>query len=108
MKLAAERKETYPMTTEAKNNPPVFKDHVGNVHFAIWKQSADKDGKTSNFYKATFEVRYKKGDTWKSTDNYSLRDLQNLWKANALAHSAILKLVQGDKDAAPEMDAEAE
>ena len=108
MKLVAERKETNPMTTETKNNPPVFKDHVGNVHFAIWKQSADKDGKTSNFYKATFEVRYKKGDTWKSTDNYSLRDLQNLWKANALAHSAILKLLQGDKDAAPEMDAEAE
>ena len=69
--------------------------------------ASEKDGKPSNFYKATFEVRYKKGDTWKSTDNYSLRDLQNLWKANALAHSAILKLVREDASAAPEVEDEA-
>lgn len=77
-------------------SPPVLKDRVGSVHFAIWKQT--QDGK--NFYKATFEVRYKKGEEWKSTHSYGTRELENLWKANALAHSAILKLRAEDKQAA--------
>ena len=61
--------------TEGKKNPPILKDHVGNVHFAIWKQSAEKDGVPSNFYKATFEVRYRKGDTWKSTDGWTVEGI---------------------------------
>lgn len=94
--------------TASEKTPPVFKDRVGNVHFAIWKQTAEKDGETKNFYKATFEVRYKKGEDWKSTDSYSARDLQNLWKANALAHSAIMKFLKEDKDAADDEGEQAE
>ncbi len=89
------------MTSENQNKP-VAKDGASNVRFAIWKHASEKDGQTKNFYKATFENRYKSGDEWKTTKSFGSFDLVNLMKAAGMAHTKIGELIRADKDSAHE------
>ncbi len=74
----------------AEKAKPVLHVQVGGIRIPIWKNEGD-EGKV--FYKAgTPELSYKgTDDQWHTATSYSARDLVNLIKAAALAHSEISK-----------------
>jgi hypothetical protein len=67
------------------NNKPVHKIRYGSVIASIWA-----DNSTSGyFYNTTFCKIYKSGDRWCDTFSFEDRDLPNLAKAAADAHTWI-------------------
>jgi hypothetical protein len=82
-------------TTETKKAPPVARVQAGSVQGAIWKRVTDK----GVFYSATFENRYKDGETWKGNDFYGATELLFLKEAVAQAYAAIDQLRASDKAA---------
>ena len=83
-------------TTETtKKAPPVARVQAGSVQGAIWARPTDK----GMFYSATFENRYKDGETWKSGDRYGGMDLLCLQEAARQAYAAIDELRARDKAA---------
>jgi len=82
-------------TDQPKKAPPVARVQAGSVQGAIWARTTDK----GIFYSATFENRYKDGDTWKSGDSYGAMDLLCLQEATRQAYSAIDQLRASDRAA---------
>ncbi len=88
-------------TAEAKAKP-VLNVQVGGVRIPIWKNEGD-DG--SYFKAGQPELSYKGKDGWHTAKSYGPRDLVNLIKAAALAHSEILQRSRAEKTGSAEEDA---
>lgn len=86
MSTASKRKP--PPDPETSKPRPALHVQVGTVRIAIWKNAAEGGGE---FYKAGKpEVSYRDKDgRWQTGKSYGERDLVNLIKAAALAHSDI-------------------
>jgi hypothetical protein len=78
-------------TAKADVKPkPAANIQVGGVRIPIWQNESEK----GRYFRAGKpELSYKAADeTWKQSESYSDRDLLNLIKAAALAHSEVSKL----------------
>ena len=83
--------------TDAKT-PPLANVQVGGVRIPIWKN----EGKDGTYFKAGEpQLSYKSDGTWKESTSYGARDLVNLIKAAALAHSELSKLNHALKSETP-------
>ncbi len=99
------------MTTTTKRKKESVKDkpalHVtgGGVRIPIWKNQ----GEDGAYYRAGQpELRYKGRDgEWHTAKSYGPRDLVNLIKVAALAHTELLRLNRADKPAEPAAQTEA-
>ncbi len=67
------------------SNKPVHKIRYGNVSCAVWLNNSS----AGYFYNTTFSRVYKDGDEWGESTSFEDRDLPNLMKASADAHSWI-------------------
>jgi len=67
------------------NNKPVHKIRYGNVACAVWANNSP----AGYFYNTTFQRVFKDGDQWGESQSFEDRDLPNLMKASADAHSWI-------------------
>ena len=67
------------------NNKPVHKIRYGNVSCAIWANNSQ----AGYFFDTTFRRVFKTGDEWGESHSFEDRDLPNLMKASADAHSWI-------------------
>jgi hypothetical protein len=70
-----------------KNNRPVHKIRYGSVIASIWADNSP----SGYFYNTTFCKFYKNGDKWCDTFSYEDRNLPNLAKAAADAHTWIFE-----------------
>jgi hypothetical protein len=84
------------MTTATKRKQPDDKPRpalhvqVGSVRIAIWKNAAE--GGTEYFKAGQPELSYKdKEGRWQTGKSYGERDLVNLLKAAALAHTELVQ-----------------
>ena len=61
---------------EVKANTPEKKFRAGTIAATVWKNQADKDGKTYEYRTVSFERSYKneKGE-WNTTNSLRLNDL---------------------------------
>lgn len=94
-------------TSSAEKAKPELHVRVGGVRIPVWRNETE-DGP---YFKAGEpELSYKgSDDQWHEGRSYSARDLVNLMKAAALAHTEILRLNRENKPAAePEDDAGAD
>ena len=66
-------------------NRPVHSFRYGNVACSIWADSTT----AGYFLNSTFAKTYKSGDEWGESTSFDDRDLPNLMKAAADAHSWI-------------------
>jgi hypothetical protein len=66
---------------------PVHKIRYGNVSAAIWLNV----GETGNFHSVTFQRSFKDGERWRESRSFNERDLSNLTKVAADAHSWIVR-----------------
>jgi hypothetical protein len=71
------------MTTNTTK--PVHRIRYGSVVAAIWANNSS----VGYFYDTTFSKVYKQGDTWADSYSFEDRDLPNLAKAAADAHTWI-------------------
>lgn len=71
-------------------NKPAERFHLGSVHMSIWEKSGSK----GLFRTASFQLRYRDGEEWKTSQSYSLSDLENLENAAHEAHARITKWQQ--------------
>lgn len=67
------------------SNKPVHKIRYGNVSCAVWANNSQ----AGYFYNTTFCRVYKDGEAWGESSSFEDRDLPNLMKASADAHSWI-------------------
>jgi hypothetical protein len=70
---------------------PVHRIRYGNVSAAVWANNSQ----AGYFFNTTFNRVYKDGDNWGESHSFEDRDLPNLAKAAADAHSWIYQ--QKDK-----------
>jgi len=68
-----------------ENNKPVLSFRYGNVACAIWANSTT----AGYFFGTTFTRVFKAGEEWGESSSFDDRDLPNLMKAAADAHSWI-------------------
>jgi hypothetical protein len=73
-------------------NKPVDHFQEGSVHVSIWEKMGNKGA----FRTASFQLRYRAGEDWKSSQSYGLADLENLEKA---AHEARQRIDRWQKPA---------
>jgi hypothetical protein len=71
-------------------NKPVEKFNEGPVHVSIWEKSGTK----GLFRTASFQLRYRDGEEWKTSQSYGLLDLERLEKAAGEARDRIEKWQQ--------------
>lgn len=71
----------------SENNRPVHRLRYGNVVAAIWANNSQ----AGYFFNTTFARIYKDGQTWGESSSFEDRDLPNLAKAAADAHTWIHK-----------------
>jgi hypothetical protein len=69
------------------SNKPVHKFRYGNVAAAIWANNS----RAGYFFNTTFARVYKEGEEWRESASFEDRDLPNLAKAAADAHSWIFQ-----------------
>jgi len=67
------------------NAKPVYRLRYGNVVAAVWLNNSS----SGYFYNTTFCRLYKDGDNWGDSASFEDRDLPNLAKAAADAHTWI-------------------
>lgn len=67
------------------SNKPVHKIRYGNVSCAIWANNSP----AGYFFDTTFRRVFKSGDEWGESASFEDRDLPNVMKASADAHSWI-------------------
>lgn len=72
-------------STQSAKTKPVDKFTDGPVHVSIW----EKNGPKGAFRTASFELRYKDGEEWKSGYSYNATGLKHLESAAREAHSRI-------------------
>lgn len=70
-----------------QTNKPVYRLRYGNVSCAIWANNSS----AGYFYNTTFVRVYKEGEVWGESTSFEDRDLPNLMKAAADAHSWIYR-----------------
>ena len=70
-----------------ETNRPVHSFRYGNVSCAIWANNST----AGYFFNTTFARVYKEGDVWGEASSFEDRDLPNLMKAAADAHSWICR-----------------
>ena len=70
---------------EPEGNKPVERFHEGSVHVSI----GEKSGPKGLFRTASFRLRYRDGDEWRTSTNYGLSDIATLEKAAREAHARI-------------------
>lgn len=81
---------------------PAAKVTLYPVSAAIWRNQNEK----GTFYSVTFERSYKNADgNWQRSDSFNATDLLLLAKVADQAHSKIVELRAGDKQAQPEDEA---
>ena len=80
-------------TTDAQANKPVEKFNEGPVHVSIWEKSGTK----GLFRTASFQLRYRGGEVWKTSQSYGLLDLERLEKAAGEARDRIEKWQQAQR-----------
>jgi len=68
-------------------NKPVHRFRYGNVSCAIWANNSS----AGYFFNTTFSRVYKERDVWGESTSFEDRDLPNLMKAAADAHSWIYR-----------------
>lgn len=85
----AQRREDEEQSHVESAKRPVAKGRVGNVQYAVWDNKTDAGGE---FYKTTFELSYKEGETWKTSNSFGPNELLQLAKAADLAHTEVIKL----------------
>jgi hypothetical protein len=61
--------------------------HEGLVRVSIWEKSGGK----GLFRTASFQLRYRDGEEWKTSQSYSLSDIEHLEKAAREACARIAK-----------------
>jgi hypothetical protein len=66
-------------------NKPVERFHEGSVHVSIWEKSGPK----GSFRTASFQLRYRDEEEWRTSTSYGLGDIANLEKAAREAHARI-------------------
>lgn len=71
-------------------NKPVDRFHEGSVQVSIW----EKTGAKGLFRTASFQLRYRDGEEWRTSNSYGLTDLENMEKAAREAHARIQKWQQ--------------
>lgn len=71
-------------------NKPVDRFHEGSIHVSIW----EKTGAKGLFRTASFQLRYRDGEEWRTSNSYGLTDLENMEKAAREAHARIEKWQQ--------------
>ena len=75
----------------ARNNgQPVHAIRYGNVSVAVWANNSS----VGYFFNTTFRRVFKQGDDWGESTSFDDRDLPNLEKAAADAHSWIQRQKQ--------------
>lgn len=86
---------------EAKSKP-ALQVQVGGIRIPIWKN----EGKDGPYYKAGQpELSYKGADgKWYAGKSFGPRDLVNLIKAAALAHSEVIQRNRAEKPAADDYE----
>lgn len=84
-----------PYAEDNAGTKPVDRFHEGSVHVSIWEKSGSK----GLFRAASFQLRYKDGEEWKTSQSYSLSDLDNLEKAARAARARIEGWQQAKKSA---------
>lgn len=67
------------------SSKPVHKIRYGNVSCAVWLNGSP----AGYFYNTTFSRVYKDGEQWGESASFEDRDLPNLMKASADAHTWI-------------------
>jgi len=70
-----------------QTNKPVHSFRYGNVSCAIWANNSS----AGYFFNTTFMRSYKEGEAWGESSSFEDRDLPNLMKAAADAHSWIYR-----------------
>jgi hypothetical protein len=68
-------------------NKPVHRLRYGNVSCAVWANNSS----AGYFFNTTFARVYKEDNTWGESTSFEDRDLPNLMKAAADAHSWIYR-----------------
>lgn len=79
-----------PQAEDDTANKPVERFHHGSVNVSIW----EKTGTKGLFRTASFQLRYRDGEEWRTSNSYGLSDLDNLEKAAREAHERIQKWQQ--------------
>lgn len=64
---------------------PVERFHEGSVHVSIWEKSGPK----GLFRTASFQLRYRDEEEWRTSTSYGLSDIANLEKAAREARARI-------------------
>jgi hypothetical protein len=81
---------------------PVDRFNDGPVHVSIW----EKTGPKGLFRTASFQLRYRDGEDWRTSNSYGSSDIEHLEKAAHEAHSRIDRWHQEQKQAsAPKLRA---
>ena len=71
------------MAEQSSSNRPAHEVRSGLVRAAIWAN----DTRSGTKYNVTVARLYKKGDDWKSTGSFGLRDLADLTRVGVLAEA---------------------
>src|SRR5580692_3590382 len=79
-----------PQAEDNATNKPVERFHDGPVCVSIW----EKTGTKGLFRTASFQLRYRDGEEWKTSQSYSLSDLEHLEKAALEARERIARWKQ--------------
>lgn len=79
------RSSDAPQPEESTTNKPVERFHDGPVHVSIW----EKAGPKGQFRTASFQLRYREGDDWRTSQSYGLSDLAHLERAAHRARDSI-------------------
>jgi hypothetical protein len=83
---------------DTRPNPPVDRFNDGPVHVSIW----EKTGTKGLFRTASFQLRYREGEEWRTSQSYGSSDIEHLEKAAHEARSRIERWHQEQKqDSAP-------
>jgi hypothetical protein len=75
------------LSSSTSGRKPVDKFQDGPLHVSIWENQGVKGA----FRTATFELRYKTEDEWKTSNSYGSSDLRHLELAAAEARARIEK-----------------
>ncbi len=87
---------------DTRTNHPVDRFNDGPVHVSIW----EKTGTKGLFRTASFQLRYRDGEEWRTSQSYGSSDIEHLEKAAHEAHSRIERWQQEQKQAsAPKLRA---
>jgi hypothetical protein len=76
-------------------NRPVDRFNDGPVHVSIW----EKNGTKGLFRTASFQLRYRDGEDWRTSQSYGPSDIEHLEKAAHEAHTRIERWHQEQKQA---------